>query len=256
MLPTAVSYINVTRDLDRSLETVSQIPQNSREIEYYRENIGNVSSIDEFLDDRRLFDFAMRAMGLSEMSYAKAFMRKVLEEGIDASDSFANSLSDSRYKEFAETFNFNAFGAATTSFGRAKEGVIDQYVRQVLEENEGAQNEGVRLALYFERKLEDVDSYLGVLADPALAQVVRVAFALPDSLAATDLDKQVDIMNAKMPFEDLKAEGGAETLIQRFTALWDLTQGAQTQSTAGVIFPDSTQPSFSTDLLFSIQRLR
>ena len=45
------------------------------------------------------------------MTYAKAFMRKVLTEGIDDADSFANTLADKRYQDFAETFNFARFGS-------------------------------------------------------------------------------------------------------------------------------------------------
>ena len=113
-----------------------------------------MKSIDDFLADDRLFTYAMKAFGLGDMAYAKAFMRKVLEGGIDANESFANSLADKRYRDFAETFNFARYGEATTVFTRAGQGTVDNYVRQALEENAGAQNEGVRLALYFQRKAD------------------------------------------------------------------------------------------------------
>ena len=103
MLTTIASFSLIARDLDRSLETTAQQPAVSRETEYYLENISNVKSIDEFIEDDRLFSYAMTAHGLSEMSYAKAFMRKALEEGIDANDTFANTLADRRYRDFVET---------------------------------------------------------------------------------------------------------------------------------------------------------
>ena len=83
-------------------------------------------------------------------------------EGVNADDSFANSLSDSRYREFADTFNFEAFGSAATSFTKANEGTVQKYVRQTLEEQAGDSNEGVRLALYFQRKASDINSYLEI----------------------------------------------------------------------------------------------
>ena len=46
------------------------------------------------LADDRLFKYAMKAHGLKDMDYAKAFMKKALVEGIDDTDSFANKLSD------------------------------------------------------------------------------------------------------------------------------------------------------------------
>ena len=95
------------------------------------------------------------------MTYAKAFMRKVLTEGIDKRDSFANRLADTRYREFVETFNFARYGDDhDRSSTRTRQGTVDRYVRQTLEEDAGAQNEGVRLALYFERKAPSIDERL------------------------------------------------------------------------------------------------
>ena len=108
--------------------------------------------MDDFINDDRLFSFAMQAHGLSDMNYAKAFMAKVLNEGVNADDAFANTLSDSRYREFADTFNFEAFGAAATSFTKANEGTVEKYVRQTLEEQAGDTNEGVRLHFIFSVK--------------------------------------------------------------------------------------------------------
>src|SRR5260221_14696157 len=93
----------------------------------------------------------MKASGMEDMTYAKAFMRKVLTEGTDDPKSFANTLTDPRYKTFAETFNFARSDATTTIFDRTRQGTVDGYVRQTLEEDAGQDNEGVRLALYFAR---------------------------------------------------------------------------------------------------------
>ena len=66
-------------------------------------------------------------------------------------------------------------GETATTYNRAQQPAIDKYMRQTLEENAGEQNEGVRLALYFERKAPTLTSFYEVLADPALAKVVRTA---------------------------------------------------------------------------------
>ena len=36
-----------------------------------------MKSIDDFMKDTRLYNYAMKAFGLDDMAYAKAFMRKV-----------------------------------------------------------------------------------------------------------------------------------------------------------------------------------
>ena len=151
----------------------------ARETAYYLDNIKNVKSIDDFLADDRVFAYAMKAFGLQDMTYAKAFMRKVLTEGIADSDSFANKLADKRYREFADTFNFAEFGTTTTIFDVTRQGTVDRYVRQTLEEDAGGKDEGVRLALYFERKAADLTSPFSILADagPPQSCADRAQFA-------------------------------------------------------------------------------
>lgn len=106
MINTFTSFHLINRDLSRSLERIQSQPVVQRETEYYQANIGRVTSIKEFVDDDRLFRYAMKAHGLEDMTYAKAFMVKVLEEGVSDPESFANKLTDKRYADFARTYNF------------------------------------------------------------------------------------------------------------------------------------------------------
>ena len=132
MINTFTSYNLINRDLSRSLERVQSQPMVQRETEYYQENIGRVTSIEEFVNDDRLFRYAMKAHGLDDMAYAKAFMVKVLEEGISDPDSFANKLTDKRYVEFARTYNFAAGGADTTNYNPAQKGTVDKYLTRAI----------------------------------------------------------------------------------------------------------------------------
>src|SRR5690606_8284941 len=96
-------------------------------------------------------------------------------------DSLANRQTDPKYAEFAKIFNFAEHGAGATTFRPAAEGTIASYMRQTLEENAGQQNEGVRLALYFQRKAATITTPFQILSDKALGNVVRTALGLPDS---------------------------------------------------------------------------
>lgn len=257
MVSTYVSYAAITRDLDLSLKRVEQQPFVQRETEYYLENIGKVKSIDEFVGDRRLFAYAMKAHGLEDMTYAKAFMVKVLEGGVDDDDSFANSLSDTRYKEFAETYNFVRHGETATVFTRAQQGTVDDYMRQTLEEDAGSSSEAVRLALYFERKAPDITSMYEILADTALSKVVRTTLGLPDSFALLDIDKQVEFLESKIDIEDFAEPEALSKLITRFTSMWDVenqTDGGV--ANVSVLFGQPTTFGISTDLLLTMQQLK
>ena len=114
MLSTIADYTRISKDIGKSLALTANKPDVSRENDYFLANIRKVKSIDAFLKDYRLYSYAMKAYGLSDMTYAKAFMRKALTEGITNPKSFANKLSDTRYREFVAAFNFAALGTNAT----------------------------------------------------------------------------------------------------------------------------------------------
>jgi hypothetical protein len=198
----------------------------------------------------------MKAFGLDDMSYAKAFMRKVLEEGVDEPDSFANSLADQRYRQFAEAFNFKRYGTTTTAFERTQQGTADKFYRQTLEEDVGAENEGVRLALYFARKAPAVESLLGLLADPALLKVTQTMLGISEATGALDIDKQVAMFEKRLDVKDLKDPEKLKKLITRFTSMWEVNTGGAAFNGASFLIGGPIALGVSGDLLASIQNLR
>jgi hypothetical protein len=256
MLTTSLAFRLIATDMERSLARTAQSPAVEREAAYYLENIGKVRSVDDLMADDRLYRFATEAFGLGDMSYAKAFIRKVLEEGVDDRSSLANRLSDGRYREFAEAFNFARYGATTTTFGRTQQGTVDRYVRQALEEDAGRQNEGVRLALYFERKAASIDSPMDILADPALLKVVQVATGLSPLTAAADIDRQAAMISARLDVDELQEPDKLARFLARFTSMWELENRPQAAAAPTIVAGQPLALGFSADLLASLQNLK
>jgi hypothetical protein len=257
MTTTTMAFQAVARNLPKSLERAAAMPQTANETEYYLANIGEIKSLDDFMGNDRIYRYAMKAFGLEEMTYAKGLIRKVLTEGIDGSNTFANKLSDPRYKELATTFNFARYGSATTSFERTQKPTADRYVRQVFEEQQGSQNENVRLALYFERKASSLTNAYEVLADPALLKVVQTALGISSSTSMMPIDKQAEMLSKRLDFESLKDAEGVKKFLLRFTSLADIASSQAAASSAlTILVGPPAAAGMSTDVLFSIQNLR
>ncbi|SDQ92221.1 DUF1217 domain-containing protein [Pseudovibrio sp. Tun.PSC04-5.I4] len=225
MLDTALRYSMLSRDMEQTLERTANDPMNARETKYYLDNIRGIETIEQFLADDRIFNYAMKSMGMEDMSYAKGLMRKVLEEGVSEPDSYANSLVDPRYKEFAEIFDFESFGSATTSFAKTQGGITERYVQQTLEVQEGSENNGVRLALYFERKIPEIVSAFEILGDQALYEVVRTVIGMPDELVGTDIDRQAAYIESRLKIENLREPEKLDKFIEKFVNLYDVING-------------------------------
>ena len=256
MTTTYTSYNLIARDLPSSIERIASQPEIARESEYYLSRISEIKSIDEFMADTRVFNYAMKAHGLEDMNYAKAFMRKVLTEGVENDDAFANQLADSKYKDFAETYNFATHGETATIFTKAQQGTVDKYLRQSLEEEAGEDNAGVRLALYFQRTAPELTSAYGILADTALYQVVQTALGIPSELAASDIDRQADLINSRIDIEDFKDPDKLNEFMQRFTALWELDNPSSGSFDPSLLLSSSSGFGISADLMLSINNLK
>jgi Protein of unknown function (DUF1217) len=256
MLTTTAAFRLISTDIERSLLRTAQAPNVERESAHYLENIGEVKSIDDFLANDRVYRYALKAFGLDDMAYAKAFIRKVLEEGTDKATTLANRLADPRYRDLAEAFNFSRYGEATTSFGRTQQGTVDRYLRQTMEEDAGVQNEGVRLALYFQRKAAEIESPMEILADPALLKVVQTALGISPLTAAADIDKQAAMITARLDLEDLKDPEKLDQFLARFTSLWELENGQALAASPSILLGQPLTFGLSANLLSSLQNLK
>lgn len=250
---TAYRLVSSNRDL--AIERIASRSDVTREVDHYLANIGSIQSAEDLVKDYRLFNFVMRAYGLEDLSYARAMMRNIMEQGTDDPDALANRLTDPRYRELANDFNFARYGEATTAFGRTQQGVVDKFIRQSMENETGLQNEGARLALYFERKAASIDSEVDLLADKALLAVVRTALQLPAQMSLASVDKQVDMIKQRFDISDLQDPEELGKFINRFLALWEVGNPSASPSVPLI----GTAPAgfgLSIDILASLQTLK
>ena len=154
---------------------------------------------------------------------------KVLEGGVSNPKSLANTLPDSQWKAFAAAFNFVDSGATPPSSTSAVATTTSDYVEQQLESDQGDQDVGVQLALYFQRVAPTITSEYGILADPNLLQVAATIMGLPPTAAA---DLQPQTLSELMPLSDLKDPAKLTQLTERFTAMYDYTYGPSSGATS------------------------
>jgi hypothetical protein len=185
-LSTYTSYLIVNRDMKSSLNTVASQSTVARDTKYYQENIGKVTTADEFVDDYRLYTYAMTAYGLGDMTYGKAFMKKVLDSDLTDPSSFANSLTDKRYASFAASFNF------TTSNATAQTSVQEDTLVKAYQDSFDAEENDIQSEIdYYNKKIGSVTNVDQLLSDSRLRTYVLDSFGLdPDYTSKTYL-KQV-----------------------------------------------------------------
>ncbi len=185
-LSTYSSYLIVNRDMKGSLQRVANQGSVASDTKYYEENIGKVKSVDEFLGDYRLYSYAMKAYGLADMTYAKAYMRKVLDSDMADSSSFANRLTDKRYADFAKAFSFGS-GSKTAQTSVQEDGLVQAY-----KDSFGAEETSIKSEVsYYNTKIDSITSVDQLLSDSRLKTYVLTAAGLDPTYTSSSYLKQV-----------------------------------------------------------------
>ncbi|WP_136616784.1 MULTISPECIES: DUF1217 domain-containing protein [Mesorhizobium] len=227
------------------------------ETAYYLANVTNVKSIDDLMANSRLYNYVLSAYGLDPATESKDLIRNVLAGGIRDANSVANKMTNKAYAGLAAAFNFEQYGEAATTINPAQQPTVDKYMRQTLEEDAGQTNQGVRLALYFDRKAPTITSWYDVLADTALANVVRTVLGLPDSFATADVDKQAQLFEQKLDISDFSDPEKLGKFLTRFTSMYEINNPTSSAVTSvSVLFAQPITVGISTDLMMAMQKLR
>ncbi|WP_339108781.1 DUF1217 domain-containing protein [Thioclava sp. GXIMD4216] len=191
-----------TMETQKAAFTASATVQSDEE--YFRENIGNISSAEELVSDYKLLKVALGAFGLDDDIQNKFFIKKVLEEGTISEDAFANKLTDSRYSDLASAFGFD-FTPPNTALSSFSDEILTQYEDRQFELAVGDSDETYRFALNVQRELPELAAEDGsentkwytIIGNEALATVVRTGLGLPESVASLDVDQQLTVYKQK-----------------------------------------------------------
>jgi uncharacterized protein DUF1217 len=231
MTSTTTAYLAVTQNLSRYQAMTAAEPAVKTATAYYEANIGSVTSVEDLVNNYRLLSYALDAFGLGDQINAKGLITKVLEGGVSNPKSLANTLPNPQWRAFAAAFNFSGGGATSPSSASSIQTTTGDYVEQQLESDQGGQDVGVQLALYFQRVAPTVTSEEGILADPNLLEVAATIMGLSPA-AAGDLRPQT--LSELMPLSDLQNPAKLQQLTERFTAMYDATYGPGSGATTSL----------------------
>lgn len=254
--------INTGDNLDNRIRALTGRAEVSREIEFFRENIGQISSAADLFEPGRgdnqlafrLRNFLTQAFGLDDRADQTAILKNVLETpisfgpGLPNPENIANRLNDPRLQALGRVFDLGGRGAAVTQDPAVVDEVIRRYVTNAFEDQVGQQSEGARLALVFERTFTDIESGLDILANRDLLEVVRLAlgdipinaFSSGDpQIKARQLEDLLEFDPETGEFGAFTGPGGIEGFIQRFLVQYDIAFGGG----------DTTSPAFAATQL-------
>ena len=219
---------------DRQMQGFRNAPVQKRDVAYFQNNIQSVSSAEQLVSDRRLLKVALGAFGLQDDINSRAFIRTILESDPSDTKSLVNRITDQRYKDLANAFDFSSgLGPKTTRAGFAG-AMIARYETKEFEISVGEISQDMRLALSAKRELTELATqsstddtkWYKALGRPPLRRFLETALGLPRGFGQIDLDQQLGELKSKSKrnfgiesFDDFSKPKVIEAVVQRFQLL-------------------------------------
>jgi hypothetical protein len=230
---------------------------------YYTTTMQGITTRDELLGDRRLLDIALTAKGIDPTTVTDDFLKQIFTSDLNDANSFVNKQTDKRFAQLVGSFNFTSDGEIDRSTAKdvqnAGEVMATQnmYLRQTLETEQGEDNNGVRLALYFERMADSITDPYVIIGDDALAEFFRVTFSMSTEFANMDVDKQAAVIKKNLNLQDLSDPDKLSKLLTRFTTMYDLENSdTSTNPAVSILSGSSGSAGISADTLFALSQLK
>jgi hypothetical protein len=252
---TALNLVDATKE--KQLDLIRNSAQHSRAIEHFRENIKDVETVDQLMEDQDLYAFVMRAFDLEDQIFGKAMIEKILKSNIEESDALVNRLTDSRFREMYNEMGFGTDGEGNlnTILSSWQNRMVDRYVERQYINAAWDQNSTVATALEFRDAAGEIDNAYDILTDRTLTNFFQTAFGLPSSISGLDIDKQVEIINSKVDFDDLDDPAEVEKLISKYVAISEALSGSATANNAALQMLTATSNGAASSIFSLMQSI-
>jgi hypothetical protein len=224
-MPAIAAYQIAVKQGDKALENMAARKDVKAEVDYFKNNIQSVKSVDDLFKDRRMMQFILDATDLGKETDKMGLLKKVLTQKAADSDSLMNKLVDQRFKTAASVLQFGEKGLAQIQRESTKDDLAELYVKNKYNAGLAKQNSGVPLAMYLKDNAAGVRNTYDILGDQRLRHVITTALGLPLELANQSVEAQAAAIEKRMKLSDLKDPKFVDKLAKRFLMASDTGSG-------------------------------
>lgn len=192
----------LSRTKARQQASFNASPMLEREVAYFKTAIGQITSVKALVEDRRVLKVALGAFGLQDDINNRAFIHKVIQDGVTDRSALAHKLSDKRYLSLARAFEYLLNPSLAPREKNFSYIISAAYRRREFEIAIGTQDNTMRLAMTLQHELPNLAQeyqtnnarWFAVLGNPPLREILQMSLGFPREFARLEVDVQVSRM--------------------------------------------------------------
>jgi hypothetical protein len=195
--------------------TASQ-PQVARTVATFRQAVASAKSVSDLLSNSTAMRVLLTANGLGDQLAYAALARRALTSDTTDPKSLANTLSDTRWKSVAQTYDFAHRGLSVIQNPKILDTISAAYAEITWRQSLDAVTPGLSDALAFRQEASSITSVDQVLGNPVLRRVVTTTLGLPLQIAFQPLEAQERAISSRLDISKFSKPAFVESFVQRY----------------------------------------
>jgi hypothetical protein len=191
-------------------------PQVKVAITAFTKAVQTASSVTQLLSNPAFMNVLLTANGMSDQIGYTALATKALTSNLNDPNSLANTLTDTRWKTLAQTYNFHAYGLSSIENSAAIASIANAYATATWQNNEDQVTPGLSNALAFKAQASTITSVDQILGNPTMRTVVTTALGIPIQIAFQPLEAQEKAISSQLDISRFKSPAFVESFVQRY----------------------------------------
>ncbi|MFL5287685.1 MAG: DUF1217 domain-containing protein [Rhodopila sp.] len=178
--------------------------------------VNSAKSVTQLLSNPAVMNVLLTANGMSDQIGYTALATRAVTSNLSDSKSLANTLSDTRWKTLAQTYNFATNGLKSIQNATAIAKIADAYATAVWQKNEDSVTPGLSNALAFKAQASSITSVDQILGNTTLRTVVTTALGIPKQIAFQSLTAQEKAISTRLDVTKFQDPKFVESFVQRY----------------------------------------
>jgi hypothetical protein len=227
---------NAEKNETKQVAATAAQPQVARDITAFRKAVTNAKSVNDLLSNPAAMRVLLTANGLGDQANYTALAKKALTSDTKDPKSLANTLSDTRWKTTAQTYDFANKGLSVIQDPKVLDTIANAYAEVTWRQSLDTATPGLSDALAFRQQASSITSVDQILGDPVLRRVVTTTLGLPLQIAFQPLEAQERAISTRLDITKFSKPAFVESFVQRYliSAAGSSNNTGGLQTTSGV----------------------
>jgi len=213
----------------QDIKATAAQPDVQTAIAAFTKAVNSAKSVTQLLANPAVMNVLLTANGMSDQIGYTALATQALTSNLSNSNSLANTLTDTRWKTLAQTYNFHVNGLASIQNPTAIASIAKAYATATWQNNEDTVTPGLSNALAFKAQASTITSVDQILGNSMMRTVVTTALGIPEQIAFQPMTAQEQAISSQVDIKQFQSPKFVESFVQRYL----IANSANTSSSTG-----------------------